>query len=424
MSTVIHTENLGKRYRLGVMNSRRLYDDVQSFFLRLRGKGEQTLQLAQDGTPIEASEKKEIWAIRGIDLEVKDGDVLGVIGRNGSGKSTLLKVLSRITAPTMGSARLRGRVASLLEVGTGFNGELTGRENIYLNGSILGMTRADIDRHYDEIVEFSGVERFLNTPVKRYSSGMFVRLAFAVAAHLDPDILIVDEVLAVGDAAFQRKCLTRISDVARQGRTILFVSHQAAAVEHLCTKGVVLDAGRLVFKGSQTEALDYYVQNLQTKKVPLSERKDRRGTGSLRITDIEFRRQGQRVESFTAGADSEVHLHFEQVQERTYQNLKVALRVGTLYDAPVFTHHNQLNGTEFTTLPRTGIFVCSIPRLPLPEGAYRLNFMISANMDYELVDAVDNAMEFHIEGGQFFSSGELPDLRSGVALIDAEWSIA
>ncbi|MEO6846817.1 MAG: ABC transporter ATP-binding protein [Chthoniobacterales bacterium] len=424
MSTVIKIENLSKRYRLGVINRRMLYDDMQRAWAKLTKREHLATKLGQDGQPLVEKRGDILWALRDINLDIQDGDILGIIGRNGSGKSTLLKILSRITAPTTGSAIIRGRVASLLEVGTGFHDELTGRENVFLNGSILGMRDREIRQRFDEIVEFSGVEKFIDTPVKRYSSGMRVRLAFAVAAHLDPDILIVDEVLAVGDAAFQSKSLNKISSVSRDGRTVLFVSHQSSAVEHLCTKGVVLESGNLVFQGTQMEALDHYVQSIQTKKVPLSERTDRRGTGSLRIQEIEAYRDREKSSGvLSSGSNCDIVLHFKQFQERVYHSLKVEFCITSLYDAPIFSHHNRLNGTEFATLPKEGSFVCSIPRLPLPQGTYRLKYAIRANMDYEMVDAVDGAAEIHVEGGQFFPTGENLRTHQGVSLVDAQWHL-
>jgi len=253
MSTIaIQVENLSKMYEITVGKYRhdtlrdQISDSVRSLFQR-NGRSN--------------GQRETFWALKDVSFEVKPGEVLGIIGRNGAGKSTLLKLLSRITEPTSGRAEIRGRVASLLEVGTGFNGELTGRENIYLNGAILGMKKAEIDRKFDEIVEFSGVEKFIDTPVKRYSSGMYVRLAFGVAAHLEPEILIVDEVLAVGDANFQKKCLTRMQNVAKEGRTVLFVSHNMPAVTRLCGRAILLDGGRIVEDGSTHKAVSTYMNS-------------------------------------------------------------------------------------------------------------------------------------------------------------------
>jgi lipopolysaccharide transport system ATP-binding protein len=249
MSTVISIENLWKEYRLGVLGYGTLRKDVQSWWARLRGQEDPNLPVDCPG-PDGDRRADRIWALRDVSLEIQDGEVLGIIGRNGSGKSTLLKIISRVTAPTEGSVKIKGRVAGLLEVGTGFHPELTGRENVFLNGAILGMTVREIKKKFDEIVDFSGVEKFIGTPVKRYSSGMYVRLAFAVAAHLDSEILVVDEVLAVGDAAFQEKCSRKMNEITRAGRTILFVSHNMGKIKTLCQKAVLFDEGRLKSKST------------------------------------------------------------------------------------------------------------------------------------------------------------------------------
>jgi lipopolysaccharide transport system ATP-binding protein len=259
MPTAIRIENLSKQYHLGAINRQMLYQELQSRWARWRGR-------ADPHAPIHARRVEgdgSFWALRNVSLDIEQGDVVGIIGRNGAGKSTLLKILSRITSPTEGRVSIRGRVSSLLEVGTGFHSELTGRENVYLNGAILGMSRAEIDRKFDEIVAFAGVDEFLDTPVKRYSSGMTVRLAFAVAAHLEPETLVIDEVLAVGDEAFQRKCLGKMDEVTQQqGRTLLFVSHNMAAVNSLCRKTIVMDDGRIAFAGPTAEGVAFYLEQI------------------------------------------------------------------------------------------------------------------------------------------------------------------
>ena len=252
MATAIRIENLGKSYRLGSTHEHTLSDRL-SRLLQLSGRAR-------------AEEAEEFWALRGVDLEVEEGEAVGIIGGNGAGKSTLLKILSRIVRPTTGRASVRGRLSSLLEVGTGFHPELSGRENVFLNGTILGMRKAEVARKFDEIIEFSGVERFIDTPVKRYSSGMYVRLAFAVAAHLEPDVLVIDEVLAVGDAEFQKRCLGTMGEVARQGRTVLFVSHNLAAVSQLCTRAVVLREGGVQMVGGVSDCIDAYLRSGRTNQ--------------------------------------------------------------------------------------------------------------------------------------------------------------
>lgn len=260
MTVMVSVENVSKYYRLGVIGSRTLSGDINRWWARVRGKPDPLLQIGQEDHG--NREGDFIWALRNVNLQVQQGEVLGIIGSNGAGKSTLLKILSRVTAPTNGQVKVRGRIASLLEVGTGFHPELTGRENIYMNGAILGMRRSEIDSKFDEIVDFSGVAQYIDTPVKRYSSGMYVRLAFAVAAHLEPEILVVDEVLAVGDAAFQRKCLKKMQVVSEEdGRTVLFVSHNMIAIQNLCNQAIWLDKGEVVDVGPETEVVSNYLKS-------------------------------------------------------------------------------------------------------------------------------------------------------------------
>src|ERR1700744_5192058 len=259
MAKAIKVENLSKAYQLGDFGTGTISRDLERFWARMRGKEDPFLKIGELNDRSTKGESDIVWSLKDLDFEIEQGDAVGIIGRNGAGKSTLLKILSRITSPTTGTVKVKGRIASLLEVGTGFHPELTGRENIFLNGAILGMRKAEIKRKFDEIVDFSGVERYVDTPVKRYSSGMYVRLAFGVAAHLKSEILVVDEVLAVGDAEFQKKCLGKMSDVSKgEGRTVLFVSHNMAAVDQLCTKGIVLNNGTLIYNGSKSGAIDLY----------------------------------------------------------------------------------------------------------------------------------------------------------------------
>ena len=265
--TILKIENLSKQYRLGTVGTGTISDDLKRWWYSLRGKEDPFLKIGDVNDRSTKGTSDYVWALKDINFEVKKGEVLGIIGKNGAGKSTLLKILSKITSPTTGSVKFNGRVASLLEVGTGFHGEMTGRENIYLNGAILGMTKKEIASKYDDIVEFSGCERYIDTPVKRYSSGMTVRLAFAVAAFLEPDILIIDEVLAVGDAEFQKKAIGKMQDISKgEGRTVLFVSHNMAAVKSLCSRGIVLENGGVVFDGRVDTAVEYYlVGNSESK---------------------------------------------------------------------------------------------------------------------------------------------------------------
>ncbi|MGV3533648.1 MAG: ABC transporter ATP-binding protein [Chthoniobacteraceae bacterium] len=408
MSLAIRIEQLSKRYMLGEINQRSLWKQTRDL---LTGR--------------KRSDDEYFWALRDISLDVREGEVLGILGHNGAGKSTLLKILSQITAPTAGSVRLKGRVSSLLEVGTGFHPELTGRDNVYLNGSILGMSRREVQTKFDEILAFSGVEEFIDTPVKRYSSGMRVRLAFAVAAHLESEILIIDEVLAVGDASFQQKCLGKVASVADAGRTVLFVSHNTAAVEKLCRTGVVLDHGKVVFQGTQTEALGEYLRKFAQKNASLRERTDRTGNGELRVVGIDFRDpEGNVVAAARSGGDVEVWLHFENYARKPYPRLGARIFISTHMGVPVFVQSNRLSQTEFGELPEAGAFVCRIPRLPLPESSYRVSFKISPEQaGGETLDLVRGAATLHVAGGDFFGGGRVPPPRDGLALVEGNWRL-
>ncbi len=367
-------------------------------------------------------EEEIFWALQDISFEVKHGEVVGIIGRNGAGKSTLLKILSRITEPTSGRAVINGRVGSLLEVGTGFHPELTGRENIFLNGAIMGMKRNEIQRKFDEIVDFSGVEKFIDTPVKRYSSGMYVRLAFAVAAHLEPDILIIDEVLAVGDTEFQKKCLGKMGDVAKKGRTVLFVSHNMAAIENLCRRAVVLDKGLIRFTGTQIAAISEYQRIFSANQASLKDRTDRKGSGEVRVVGIELRdAEGHTIDSVVCGQDFDIVFHFEASAGFRSNRVVASFIVKTQWDVPVFLHHNRMSGTEFGELPSQGAFVCRIHKTPLTPSPYRIGYSIIIGNDY--LDSISDAAELNIIAGDFFKSGEVPPSSHGFCLVQGSWSM-
>ena len=412
MSVVVRFDQLGKAYYLGVINRGLLFKE---WGRKLTGRG------APEDDP------ELFWALREVSFDVHEGEVVGILGRNGAGKSTLLKILSQITSPTKGCVKVKGRVASLLEVGTGFHLELTGRDNIFINGGILGMKRTEIARKLDEIIAFSGIENFIDTPVKRYSVGMRVRLAFAVAAHLEPEILVIDEVLAVGDAAFQQKCLGKIGEVSRSGRTVLFVSHNAASIEALCTRGVVLENGRVAFDGSQMDALEYYAASRLAAARCLRERTDRVGSGEVRVTAIELRNgRGESVSSVRAGEDIDIVLHYERHGPPRFPRLVVQIFVTTHLGAPVFTHANWLGSTPLGELPESGAFVCHIPRLPLPAGHFMISYRVLPEQwggPKDPLDVLDSAAELPVEHGDFFGAGKLPPLKDGVVLVEAEWKV-
>jgi lipopolysaccharide transport system ATP-binding protein len=369
---------------------------------------------------VQGDKIEEFWALRDVSFEVGRGEVIGIIGRNGAGKSTLLKILSQITEMTEGRAILRGRVASLLEVGTGFHPELTGRENIFLNGAVLGMKRVEIRRKFDEIVAFSGVERFLDTPVKRYSSGMYVRLAFAIAAHLDPDILVVDEVLAVGDAEFQKKCIGKMQDVAaQQGRTVLFVSHNMAAVESMCNRALLLVHGRAVAQGKTSTVVHEYLSDVnRMSSIPLKERIDRQGTGDARVVSVSLEcSSGAKVSAFRSGTEAVFHFVIENRTERELRHLQISLGVDNEMGQRLALLDTSLLATDIASILPGAVSVrVVIPKMPLTPGRYRLTIYSAIND--VIVDWVKDAMTFDVESGDFYGTGRLPPLGQGMFLAD------
>jgi lipopolysaccharide transport system ATP-binding protein len=416
MNPIIRVERVSKKYRLGASRAAQMtlreaiMGAARSPIRALRRRGES------------ARGDETLWALRDVSFEVQPGEVVGVIGRNGAGKSTLLKILSRITEPTSGRAELYGRASSLLEVGTGFHPELSGRENVFLNGAILGMRRGEIRRRFDDIVAFAEVERFIDTPVKHYSSGMHMRLAFAVAAHLEPEILIVDEVLAVGDAQFQKRCLGKMGSAAQEGRTVLFVSHNMAAVSNLCRRGIVLEQGRVAYAGTQTEAVARYLTSCGAQGRSLRDRVDRVGSGEVRVVAVEVRdNEGRALDVAASGQDVEIYLRYEAAHGFQSSKVIVGLCVKTQFDVPVFLQHNRLTREEWASLPARGAFVCRIPRLPLPPSAYRITYSLMLNGEY--LDAMEDAYELTVTDGDFFGSGEVPPATHGCCLVDASWRL-
>ncbi|MFN2302885.1 MAG: ABC transporter ATP-binding protein [Anaerolineales bacterium] len=304
---------------------------------------------------------------------MEQGEVVGIIGRNGAGKSTLLKILSRITKPTIGQVRLRGRVGSLLEVGTGFHPELTGRENVYLNGAILGMTRAEIDKKFDEIVDFAEIDKFIDTPVKHYSSGMGLRLGFAVAAHLEPEILVVDEVLAVGDAAFQKKCLGKMGDVASEGRTVLFVSHNMVAVQNLCDRVLLIDIGRVMDDGKSEVVISKYLQNAaQNIEIPLLDRKDRKGSGAIQFSSVTFHNErGEQLNSLQSGENVVIRIGFENKSKINIRKLHITFNIDNSKGQRITTLSTYAKNEIFESIdPNSKFIEIHIERLPLMAGRY------------------------------------------------------
>jgi lipopolysaccharide transport system ATP-binding protein len=418
--TVITVENLSKSYKIGRQRSKNdglrhvLQDAALAPWRWLRkaagsnganGNGSSSLPAPRSLHPAPSS--KEFWALRDMNLEVNQGEVVGIIGRNGAGKSTLLKILSRITEPTAGRIHLKGRVASLLEVGTGFHPELTGRENIFLNGAILGMMRAEIMRRFDEIVAFAEIDKFLDTPVKRYSSGMYVRLAFAVAAHLEPEILIVDEVLAVGDAEFQKKCLGKMEEVSvRQGRTVLIVSHQMPVIQNLCKRSILLQNGSVVCNGKTDDVVNAYLSKaveLAGKK--LSERRDRQGQGEATIEAVEIRdRTGEPLREAVSGKSIVIRVFFAVKGGATLRNCRVSLVI--IKDAhPYFVLSTDLVKKQPLHLSQSGYLDFEVLEWPLSGGTYPLSCYIEG--DGTPQDWVDDALMINVVDGDFFGTGKL-----------------
>ena len=418
--TVISIENLSKSYQLGVIGTGTFYGDLNRWWARRRGKPDPYLKVGETDYGNHVGET--IWALKDINFAVRQGESVGIIGRNGAGKSTLLKILSQVTAPTSGVVKVKGRIASLLEVGTGFHPELTGRENIFLNGAIMGMDRHEISRKLDEIVNFSGVEQFIDTPVKRYSSGMYVRLAFAVAAHLEPEILIVDEVLAVGDAEFQKKCLGKMGDVVKQGRTVLFVSHNMVAVQQLCQVGMILKKGGTDYYGDVANAIRKYSQDSQTTTITtdLSKREDRQGLGWLHFTRVGlYDRDGREVNQVMSGQDLKLRFHYVSEREMSGVSITVAFNAKNEWGYLMTNLNTMDSGYGKLDIYPEGIFECNWPKFNLRSGIYSCDLFCRVNN--EIIDWIQNAFLLNVEDGDFFETGRMVDRRQGDILIQHSW---
>jgi len=411
---VVRIEGLGKCYRIGAQRERylSLRDSVARQARRMVGllRGVARVRPAYD----------ELWALKDVTFSVAQGECVGIIGRNGAGKSTLLKVLSQITPPTEGRITCRGRIASLLEVGTGFHPELTGRENIFLNGAILGMTRAEIRGKFDEIVGFSELEKFLETPVKRYSSGMYVRLAFSVAAHLEPEILLVDEVLAVGDAAFQQRCMGRMSDVAKEGRTILFVSHNMGAMTALCKKGVWLDKGRVQASGLMSEVVRQYLSSVESdaeKRVFVRDKADEEEK-LVKILSLKIS-SSRGAHSPVSGEPMLITLHYRAQRE----GLPIQFLVGVFdgFQTRVLALDSAVSSDLPPTFPGEGTVKVELPaEFSLHPGRYSVN--MAACLHRETVDFIPEAAVFNVEEGDFYGTGRRAYGKSTV-LVKASWTV-
>lgn len=410
---ILKIENLSKQYRLGVIGTGTLSHDLNRWWYRIRGKEDPYLKIGETNNRSTLGDSQYVWALKNINFEVNRGEVLGIIGKNGAGKSTLLKILSNVTSPTTGSIKSKGRIASLLEVGTGFHPEMTGRENIFLNGAILGMTKKEIASKLDEIIQFSGVARYVDTPVKRYSSGMKVRLAFAVAAHLEPEILVVDEVLAVGDAEFQKKAIGKMQDISKQGgRTVLFVSHNMAAVQNLCTRALVINDGTIFFNGKVEEAIQIYL-NESAGEMITADFKDRRGNGVVQVAQVKIYGES---ENLNPAVGKPITFEFDLTNPNAFPSGKIRFdmkidnglgqRIAWL--SSIMTHENNYQN------PKKIIFHSD--RLILNSG----NYYISTDIwvDNKRADWLQNAISFEVYEGDFYNFGKTVPIEESSIHMD------
>jgi lipopolysaccharide transport system ATP-binding protein len=408
---ILQAKNISKQYRLGVIGTGTISHDLNRWWSKLRGKGDPYLKIGETNKRVEKAESEYVWAIKDINFEVKRGEVLGIIGKNGAGKSTLLKILSRVTSPTTGEIKTKGRIASLLEVGTGFHPEMTGRENIYLNGAILGMTKAEIKEKLDVIIGFSGCLRYIDTPVKRYSSGMKVRLAFAVAAHLEPDILVVDEVLAVGDAEFQKKAIGKMQDISNSdGRTVLFVSHNMAAVRSLCTRGMLLENGKISSIGSIDNIIEAYLdKDVIKNKLNI---KNRSGNGIVRVSDIIVSGKTN-VMPPESGQPFKIDISFVNEQQINSSQLRLDLKINDYIGQRVAWLSNYLADVDRVDDIKNIIF--SIDKLNLNEGTYYIT--TDLYIDNVRSDFLQNSISFDVVNGDFYgNSRSIPIQESRILL--------
>lgn len=411
----IKIENLSKQYRLGTVGTGTISHDLNRWWARVRGKEDPFLKIGEQNDRSVKGGSEYVWALKDINLDVKKGEVLGIIGKNGAGKSTLLKLLSKVTGPTTGKIMAKGRIGALLEVGTGFHPELTGRENIFLNGAILGMTKAEIRSKIDEIVDFSGCARYVDTPVKRYSSGMKVRLAFAVAAFLEPEIMIVDEVLAVGDAEFQKKAIGKMQDVSQgEGRTVLFVSHNMASIQNLCSSVAIMEKGTISFQGNVADGIRKYLSSdLMSNDISLAERRDRRKGNVFRITEMYFTDENEnQLTTLLSGKSVSLKVIYSLKEDINFRSMKLVFKdlngvVRILCNSALVREEN-----KFHFRKGSGVILFDFPKWSLPAGQYSVD--IYAWSDVELIDQLEDAITINSENGDFYGFGRIPNNDAGV----------
>ena len=416
---VLDVENVSKQYRLGEVGTGSLQHDIKRWWYNIRGKEDPYLKIGETNDRTQKGNSDYVWALKDINFQIEQGQAVGIIGRNGAGKSTLLKLLSRVTKPTTGSIKYKGRIASLLEVGTGFHPEMTGRENIYLNGAILGMSRKEISRKFDEIVDFAGVERYIDTPVKRYSSGMYVRLAFAVAAHLESEILIVDEVLAVGDAEFQKKCLGKMGDVTKgEGRTVLFVSHNMAAVENLCTSGIFLKNGTIDLIGDTAKIIEHYLENSFGNMIGSriwNNLESSPGNNNIKIT--QFNIEG--VKNSILYSDSGLKISFKIYNTKVNTTIGFNAKILDKFDMVVFT----LGQVMVKDVSKEGYYHIEaiIPYSALNQGIYKIKVWFGEKGTM-IADFDDNLFQFEVIS-KMTENGVNPDRLPGIIIPKVEYNI-
>lgn len=418
---VIDIKNLSKKYKLGTISSGTLRQDIASYWARICNKEDPNLKVNFLSNQNILS-KDNVMVLKDINLQIQRGEIIGVIGKNGAGKSTLLKILSRITAPSQGTVNIKGRVASLLEVGTGFHPELTGRENIYLNGAILGMTKNEIDDRLGDIIQFSGIQSYIDTPVKRYSSGMTVRLGFSVAAHLEPDILLVDEVLAVGDIKFQKKCLSKIQDISHSGITVIFVSHNLSSIKALCEKTVCLDEGQIFCTGETDYVIKkYYEKNFISQiKIPLEDRRDRKGNGRFLFNSICFENNDKQSNGIIiSGETLKISINYKLVNYNNNSNIIVSIGVKSYFGEYLLLFRNDFTD-ETIKVSQNDTIICTIPNFPLIAGKYVID--LHSTVDNEILDFIETAAVINVVEGNFFGTGKQKHSAFGPFLAKHNWS--
>jgi lipopolysaccharide transport system ATP-binding protein len=427
MRPVIQVNNLGKLYRLGKIGTGTLSHDLKRWWsMTLRGEDPYAKIGSVNDRTKAAAGNEYVWALRDVNFEINQGDIVGIIGKNGAGKSTLLKILSRITAPSIGEAKMKGRVGSLLEVGTGFHMEMSGRENIFMNGTVLGMRRREIAAKFDEIVDFAGVAKYIDTPVKRYSSGMMVRLGFAVAAFLEPEILIVDEVLAVGDAEFQKKAIGKMQDVSRgEGRTVLFVSHNMASIQNLCRTGILMANGTVVKTGRIEEVTSHYLTEYLEAQVMenIAARSDRNGNGKIRFTNTWFETtEGKKLDLLYSGIDCVFCIEVMNETAETLESVNVAVGIDDSNARRLTVLNNDLTNHKIMLQPRgMSVVKIKITSLPLQSDTYYFTLFSTVNGD--VADWVVNAGKFYVESGDYFKTGRIIQKGQGSILMNHEFIV-